>query len=42
MAVIKDLADGLSTLPAWAIPVAKKITTPHLYLKVDHKKEFTH
>jgi hypothetical protein len=29
MAVIKDLGDGLSTLPAWAAPIAKKITTSH-------------
>ena len=29
LAVIKDLADGLSTLPAWATPIAREITTPH-------------
>lgn len=29
MAVIRDLANGLSTLPAWAAPIACKITTPH-------------
>jgi hypothetical protein len=29
MAVIKDLADGLSTLPAWAALIAREITTPH-------------
>ncbi len=29
IAVIKDLADGLSTLPAWAAPIAREITTPH-------------
>ena len=29
LAVIKDLADGLSTLPAWAAPIAREITTPH-------------
>jgi hypothetical protein len=27
MAVIIDLADGLSTLPTWAAPIARKITT---------------
>jgi hypothetical protein len=29
MAVIKDLADGMSTLPAWAAPIARQITTLH-------------
>jgi len=29
VAVIKDLADGLSTLPAWALPIANKIITSH-------------
>jgi len=28
MTVIKDLADGMSTLPAWMIPIAREITTP--------------
>jgi hypothetical protein len=31
MAVIKNLADGLSTLPTWAAPIARKITTLNPY-----------
>ena len=28
-AVIKDLVDGMSTLPAWATPIAREITSQH-------------
>ncbi len=29
IAVIQDLIDGMSTLPAWATPIARELTTPH-------------
>ncbi len=28
--VMRDLADGMSTLPAWAISIARELTTSHL------------
>ena len=33
MAVIKNLAYGLSTLPVWAIPIANKITKKNLRIE---------
>jgi len=30
-AVLQDLADGMATLPAWATPIAREITTPPSY-----------